>query len=101
MPMQFPPCGHRREPRSRQIYHCRSPKLAGVKLVTAEDCQDCPFVDHPGADERLPSVLDLHPKMAVEQMATLLDGPVRSWPGGWEDWAITRQAHQRAADLFL
>jgi hypothetical protein len=96
----FPPCRHRREPRHRTVYHCRSPKVVGLRLVSAELCGQCPFPDHhfPGEGDESPRVA---PEMPVEDLAALIAGPPRSWPAGWEDWPVTRAAHLLAADRFL
>lgn len=88
-------CRHRQEPRTRGVSLCRSPKLAGTRLVTPDLCRACPFADPHLAGE------PVHPAMSVERLAALIDGPPRAWPCGWEDWEVTHQAHRRAADRFL
>ena len=99
-PFLFPICRHRREPRSRQLYHCHSAKIAGLKLVSPEVCGACPYVNHsfPGDDDAWP---DIHPAMEVERLVELIAGPPLSWPPGWEDWDVTHQAHRLAAARFL
>src|SRR4051794_32006533 len=99
MAHDFPPCRHRREPRMRWVYHCRSPKLVGLKLVTPEVCRACPYVDHPAPGQA--PVCDVSPGMTAERLAALLEGPPPAWPPGWGDWAVTHQAHRLAADRFL
>lgn len=99
-PLFFPTCRHRREPRTRQVYHCRSVKVAGLKVVTPEVCAACPYVDHPFPGGNNP-FWDIHPAMDVERLAELVAGPPLSWPPGWEDWEVTHQAHRLAADRFL
>jgi hypothetical protein len=100
MTSAFPTCRHRREPRHRTVYHCRSPKVAGLRLVTADFCGQCPFPDHhfPSEGDDAPCVV---PDMSVEELALLIEGPSRAWPAGWEDWPVTREAHRLAADRFL
>ena len=99
-PFFLPTCRHRREPRSRLAYHCRSVKVAGLKVVTPEVCAACPYVDHPFPGDDNP-VSDIHPAMDAEQLAELVAGPPPSWPPGWEDWEVTHQAHRLAAERFL
>ena len=98
MPDFDTPCRHRREPRARGTYLCRSPKLAGTRMVSAPLCRACPFSDHPGS---CAESHDVSPSTPLEEMNRLLDGPVRAWPLGWEDWDVTNRAHQLAANLHL
>lgn len=42
----FPVCRHRGDAADVDIHHCRSPKLVGLKLVTADLCRDCYCRDH-------------------------------------------------------
>lgn len=100
MPSTFLPCRHRLEPRTRRVYHCRSPKMTGLMRVTSDLCDACPFPDHHHPGEPAPFV-DIHPEMSAEQLAELLNQPARAWPPGWEDWEVTHRAHQLAADQFL
>lgn len=100
MSLPFPPCRHRREPRSRQVYYCRSEKLAGLRLVTPEVCGTCPYVDHHFPGEADPAA-GVHPGMSPEALAALLAGPPRAWPAGWGDWEVTHEAHRLAAERFL
>jgi hypothetical protein len=80
---------------------CRSPKIAGLRLVTATVCRACPFADHSLADDESALDGDVHPGMSVEHLIELLGAPARAWPPGWGDWAITHAAHRLAADRFL
>jgi hypothetical protein len=98
--MTFSPCRHRAEPRTRSIYHCRSPKLTGLKQVTPDVCNSCPYLDHHYPGEPSPFA-GVHSGMAVERLVELLNQPARAWPLGWGDWAVTHQAHRLAADRFL
>ncbi|QJX00106.1 alpha-mannosyltransferase [Frigoriglobus tundricola] len=101
MSHHFPECRHRREPRARWSAMCRSPKVAGLRMVTPDVCRSCPFVDHhhpgdgTGADETV------RPDMALEPLIELISGPARAWPPGWGDWDVTHRAHRVAADRFL
>jgi hypothetical protein len=95
----FSYCRHRREPRHRSVYHCRSPKLSGAGLVTPEVCAECPFRDHPGGETA--PLADVHPGMPVEDLVAIIEGPPRPWPVGWEDWPVTREAHALASERFL
>src|SRR4051794_35055056 len=100
MPHLFPLCRHRREPRHRGVYHCRSPKMLGLRLVTPDFCHQCPFQDHHSFAEEVP-LEPVTPGMPVEALMALLEGPVRAWPHGWEDWPLTRAAHALLAQRFL
>src|SRR5580700_5303992 len=42
----LPVCRQRGEETAAGMYRCRSPKLAGLKLVTAETCRACYCRDH-------------------------------------------------------
>src|SRR5947209_8212678 len=97
----FPPCRHRREPRARWTYLCRSPKLVGLRLVTPEVCRACPFADHHVPGDGADPGRDVRPDMPAEELAGLLDGPARAWPPGWEHWEVTHWAHRLAADRLL
>jgi hypothetical protein len=101
MQHQFPRCRHCREPRHRGVYHCRSPKLLGDRLVTPDVCLSCPFRDHPCADADTLSASGVHPGMPAEELAALVEGPPLAWPPGWEDWPVTRRAHHLASERFL
>jgi hypothetical protein len=80
---------------------CRSPKVAGLRMVTPVVCRACPFADHhyPGDGSDPGGAVD--PGTPVEHLIELITGPARAWPPGWEDWDVTHRAHQLAADRFL
>ena len=80
---------------------CRSPKVAGIRMVTPEVCRSCPFVDHHHPGDGSGSDESVRPDMPLEPLVELLSGPPRAWPPGWGDWAVTHRAHQLAADRFL
>jgi hypothetical protein len=44
-----PTCRHRGEEAAPGVHRCRSPKLVGLKLVTADICGACYCRDHPEA----------------------------------------------------
>src|SRR5205823_446172 len=44
---------------------------------------------------------DVRPDMPVEELVTLLNGPERAWPPGWEDWEVTHTAHRVAAERYM
>lgn len=53
----LPPCRHRGAELDVGVHRCHSPKLVGLKLVTAELCRGCYCRDHEGtttADDRPP-----------------------------------------------
>jgi hypothetical protein len=70
-------------------------------MVAAGDCRSCPFVDHHLPDDSTIPPAVLTPEMPIERLMALIEGPPRPWPAGWEDWEVTNQAHQIAADRFL
>jgi hypothetical protein len=49
----LPVCRHRGEETSPAVYRCHSPKLVGLKLVTAVICRDCYCRDHEPAAQPL------------------------------------------------
>jgi hypothetical protein len=59
--MQPPACRHRGEETSPGVHRCLSPKLAGLKLVTAEMCQGCYCRDHAPAAGPAPAGAPLLP----------------------------------------
>lgn len=97
----FPTCRHRREPRHRGVYHCLSPNLCGVKLVTPQFCGQCLFRDHSSPQNEVHVPRGVHPGMPVEELAALVEGPPLAWPPGWEDWPVTRAAHLLASERYL
>lgn len=42
----LPACRHRGEPTAPDVYRCHSPKLVGLKQVSADVCRDCYCRDH-------------------------------------------------------
>ncbi len=45
----FPACRHRGGAAGPGVHHCLSPKLVGLKLVTAETCRGCYCRNHPAS----------------------------------------------------
>ena len=90
-------CRHWQEPRHRWAAFCHSPNLVGSRLVTPSFCERCPFHDELVLDD----AATIGPEMSVEALAALLDQPPRLWPEGWEDWAVTADAHFLASERCL
>ena len=49
--MDFPTCRHGKAAESPSLRHCRSPKLAGLKIVSAAQCHKCYCRDHELTDD--------------------------------------------------
>lgn len=98
---EYPTCRHRREPRARWAWFCRSPKVFGQRLVSPDVCRGCPFVDHHWAGDGTGPDPSVRPDMSAEALAALLEGPPQFWPSGWADWPVTHKAHRLAAEKFL
>ena len=97
MTAPIPDCRHWREPRHRGAAYCRSPHLAGSRLVTPDFCALCPFQEKTD----LSGSRAIDRDMSLEALAALLDEPPRVWPAGWEDWPVTADAHYLASERFL
>jgi hypothetical protein len=93
----FPTCRHRGGAVAPGLHRCHSPKLAGLKLVTAPLCSGCYCRDH--EDATLPAAV-VSPRTPPAVMRRLIEAPARHWPAGWADWEATHLAHQQAADAF-
>src|SRR5436309_428942 len=94
----FPPCRHRGAAVAPGVCRCHSPKLVGLKLVTAPLCRGCYCRDH--EPEAAAQDEPVSPQTPLAVMRRLIEGPPRPWPDGWADWEVTRLAHQQAADAF-
>jgi len=47
-------------------------------------------------------IAEVDPGTPLETMIRLIEGPsTTTWPAGWEDWEVTRQAHYVASQRFL
>jgi hypothetical protein len=88
-PDDFPPCRHRGAPAAAGVHRCLSPKLVGLKLVTAELCRDCYCRDHPGRPARTPL-----PRLAG--CAHL--GPAAGRRGGEAVHACLHPGHEEATE---
>lgn len=51
--MEFPVCRHAEATETPTLRHCRSPKLAGLKLVSPAQCDRCHCRDHELATDRV------------------------------------------------